>query len=98
MPDDMTTRLAEDLGIGTLPREDQEKLIMQFTEVALKAATVSVLEKMPEEKRVEFAQLAEAGDAGAVRAFLDTTVPDHETFARAAVQEELRKFKEFQAS
>ena len=98
MPDEMTKKIAEDLGIGALAPEEQKQLIAQFGEVALKAATVSVLEKMPEDKRAEFATLAEAGDPLVIKQFLDTAVPGHEDVARAAVQEELRKFREFQAA
>ena len=46
----------------------------------------------------EFAKLAEAGDASALQAFLDREVPGHEELAKAAVAEEVKRFKAFQAS
>lgn len=97
MDDDMQKVLANDLGISDLGQSEQEELISQFGQVALKAATVSVLEKMPEDKREEFAKLSQAGDVAALRTFLDATVPGHEDVARAAVADELKRFKEFQA-
>jgi len=96
LSDDLTA-IATDLGITELPIDTQKELISQFGEVALKAATLSVIGKLAEEKRAEFATLAEAGDAMALKTFLDREVPDHEEIAKAAVAEEIKRFKEFQA-
>lgn len=97
MQDEMTVRIATDLGINDLPAEEQRTLIGQFGEVALKAATLAVVGKLTEGKRDEFAKLAEEGDAAAVKAFLDREVPGHEEVAKAAVAEEVKRFKAFQA-
>ena len=97
MQDELTAAIAADLGITDLPKEEQQALIAQFGEVALKAATMSVIEKLAEDKRDEFAKLAESGDAPALKAFLDREVPMHEELARVAVAEEVKRFKAFQA-
>lgn len=97
MQDDLTALIAADLGITGLPPAEQQALISQFGEIALKAATLSVVEKLSEAKRAEFAKLAEAGDAAALKTFLDTEIPGHETVAKAAVAEEVKRFKAFQA-
>lgn len=96
MQDELTKAIAADLGISDIPLEEQQKLIAQFGEVALKAATIAVVGKLPEGSRDEFAKLAEAGDAAALQVFLDREVPGHEDIAKAAVAEEVRRFKEFQ--
>jgi hypothetical protein len=96
MQDELTAVIAADLGIKDLPLAEQQQLISQFGEVALKAATLSVLGKLAEDKREEFAKLAEAGDVVAVKTFLDREVPDHEEIAKTAVAEEIKRFKEFQ--
>jgi len=96
MQDELTALIATDLGIKDLPQEEQKTLIAQFGEVALKSATLAVVGKLAESKREEFAQLAEAGDASALKAFLDREVPGHEDIAKAAVAEEVQRFKEFQ--
>ena len=98
MPDDITVAIANDLGIKDLPAEKQQELIAQFGEVALKAATLAVVSKLNLAKRDEFATLAEAGDAGALQKFLDREVPGHEELAKAAVAEEIKRFKAFQAT
>jgi hypothetical protein len=98
MQDDMTKLIATDLGISDLPAEEQQTLIAQFGEVALKAATLAVVGQLTEEKREEFAALAEAGDATALKSFLDSEVPTHEDLAKRAVAEEVQRFREFQSA
>lgn len=98
MQDELTTAIATDLGITELPIEEQKTLIAQFGEIALKAAMLSVVGKLPEEKREAFAKLAEGGDATALKAFLDTEVPGHESIVKAAVAEEVKRFKEFKSA
>lgn len=96
MQDQLTALIADDLGIKDLPLTEQQSLIAQFGEVALKAATLAVVAKLGEGKREEFAKLAEAGEPVALKSFLDREVPDHEAVAKAAVAEEVKRFKEFQ--
>jgi len=98
MQDEMTKKMATDLGIAELSPEKQQELIVKFGEIALKAATVSIMTKLSAEKRDEFMKLAEAGNADAVKTFLDREVPEHETLASQAVAEEIRRFKEFDAA
>jgi hypothetical protein len=93
MPDEMTKQIAADLGIADLAPEEQQQIISQFGEVALKAATVAVLEKLTPEKRDAFAALAGAGDPAPVQEFLDREVPGHEMLAQEAVAEEVRRFR-----
>jgi hypothetical protein len=97
MQDELTAAIAADLGISSLPIDEQKKLIGQFGEVALKASTLAIVGKLDEAKRSEFITLAQAGDAGALKAFLDREVPEHEELAKAAVAEEVKRFKAFQA-
>ena len=96
MQDQLTATIASDLGISDLPAEEQQALIAQFGEVALKSATLAVIEKLAADKRDEFVKLSEAGDADALKTFLDREVPDHEAVAKAAVAEEVKSFKAFQ--
>ncbi len=98
MQDDVTKIIATDLGIAGLPLEEQQQLITQFGEVALKAASIAVMEKMTEEKRIQFMTMAQTGDSSALKTFLDTEVPGHEDIARAAVADEVAAFKAAQAA
>lgn len=97
MQDELTKAIARDLGISDLPITQQQELIAQFGEVALKAATLSVVGKLSEDKRGEFTKLAEDGDPSALKAFLDREVPGHEDLAKTTVSEEVKKFKALQA-
>jgi len=92
--DDPLKTIAVELGVADLPEAQLEQVIAGFSEVALKAATLAVLEKLPEGKRAEFATLAEAGDPATLQAFLDREVPGHEALAGAAVAEEAKRLKE----
>lgn len=96
-PDEITALIAKDLGITDVPADKQQELISQFGEIALKAATIAIMEKLSSEKREEFMKIAQAGDAEAIQAFLDKEVPGHETVAKDAVAAEVKRFKEFQA-
>jgi hypothetical protein len=98
MHDELTAAIAADLGITDLPIEEQRTIIAQFGEVALKAATISVVGKIAEDKRGEFSRLVEGGDASALKVFLDQEVPGHEAIVKAAVAEEVKRFKDFQES
>lgn len=97
MQDELTALIAADLGIKDLPLTEQQTLIAQFGEVALKAATLSIVGKLADDKRDEFTKLAETGDATALKTFLDREVPGHESIAKVAVAEEVKRFKAFQA-
>lgn len=96
MQDELTALIATDLGIKNLPLAEQQTLIAQFGEIALKAATLSVVGKLAADKRDECMKLAEAGDAMALKTFLDREVPGHEDIAKTAVAEEVKRFKAFQ--
>ena len=85
--------LIAELGIGDFSTEDQNNLLEQFGEVALKAATIAVMENLPVSKQEEFAKLAEAGDADQLKAFLDSEVPEHERIAADAVSTEIAHFR-----
>ncbi len=98
VPDELITATAKYLGVDGVPVGQQQELIAGFGEVALKAATLSVVGKLSADKRDEFAKLAEAGDAAALKAFLDREVPNHEGLAKTVVAEEVKKFRAFQAT
>lgn len=97
MQDQLQSAIASDLGISDLKPEEQQALISQFGEIALKAATVAIVEKLATDKQAEFGNLAEAGDPLALQTFLNENLPNHEEIAKAAVVEEVKRFRAFQA-
>lgn len=97
MQDELIKAIATDLGIADLPQNEQQELVAQFGQVALKAASVALMEKLSEEKRAEFIKIAQAGDPAPVQEFLTKELPNHEEIARAAVQEQVAAFKATQA-
>ena len=97
MQDEGIAAIAADLGIADLPLHEQRALIASFGETALKAATLSVVNRLSEDKRAEFAKLSEAGEVVAIKMFLDREVPEHDELVRQAVLEEVQRFRKFQA-
>lgn len=97
MQDERIAAIAADLGIADLPPHEQRALIASFGEAALKAATLAVVKKLPEDKRAEFAKLSEAGEIVALKAFLDQEVPEHDELMRQTVREEVQRFRKLQA-
>ena len=89
-------KVAAELGISDFPPEEQEELIAQFGEVALKAATIAVMKNLVEGKHEAFIALAEKGDAAALKEFLDREVPGHDAIVKTAVAEEVKRFRDFQ--
>lgn len=95
--DDLKAAIAEKLGITALAADEQQDIIEKFGEVALKASTAAVLEKLSPEQREEFLKLAQTNDALKVKTFLQSALPDHEAIAHMAVEEEVRKLRAFLA-
>lgn len=93
MNDELIAAISKDLGIEDLPEQERQQLIGQFGQVAMKAASIAVLEKMSPEKRDEFMTVAQTGNPDAIKALLDKEVPGHEELARAAVQKEVEAFR-----
>jgi len=96
MQDELQQAVAEELGIEGLTPTEQQELIAQVTGVMLKAASIAILEKLPEAAREQFITIADTKDEVALKTFLEKELPDSEAVVRAAVAEEVRRFKEFQ--
>ena len=84
-----------ELGIADLPQKDQEEIVDGFGTVVFQAAIISMLDVLPEPKRAPFLSFVEKQDEPGLRAFLLREVPDYEKRIRTALQEEVRRFKEF---
>lgn len=93
MQDQLLKSIADDLGISSLPAEEQKQLLAELGDIALKAATLAIVEKLSPEDGEQFATLAEAGDPAKLQSFLDEKVPNHEELAKQAVQREIVQFR-----
>jgi hypothetical protein len=98
MQDEIQKAVAEELGIEGLTSEEQQELIAQMSGIMLKAATIALLDNLPEAKRAEFVAIAEKQDEAALKRFLETELPNSEEVVRSAVADEIRRFKEYQKS
>jgi hypothetical protein len=98
MQDEIQQAVAKELGIEGLTSEEQQDLIAQMTGILLKAASIAILEKLPESKRDEFVAIAGQENETAIRTFLEKELPESEAIVRTAVAEEIRRFKDSQTT
>src|ERR1044072_3499693 len=96
-PDEIKAMIVEDLALGGLPAEDQDRIIDQFTENTLKKASIALFDRLPETAKSEFLKLGDAGDPEALMKLFQQHIPDMNDVIRATVLEEVKAFKEFQA-
>jgi len=98
MQDEIQKAVAEQLGIDGLGSDEQKEIIAQMTGVMLKAASIALLENLPEGKRDEFIAITDKQDEAGLKAFLAKELPDSENIVRAAIEGEVKRFNEYQQS
>lgn len=81
---DTREEIIKELELGGLPPEAQDEIIAKLSLNLLKKIAITMLEKLPEDKRGEFETLVNTGDAAQAYAFIGTHVPD----AAAIIQAE----------
>ena len=82
--------ILEELELTDLPEETQIKLLTQMTESVLKRITIRVLERLPEQDRIDLEKLQADGDLEKVNEFLKDKIPNYEQM----IQEIVSEFKE----
>lgn len=93
--DEIREAAARELALEGFSPEAQQDIIASFGAVAIQAATSAILEALPEEKRDAFVDISNKKDETEMRDFLLREVPHYEKIVADAVQEEVRRFKEF---
>ena len=68
--------LIKELGIGELPEEAQDEIVVKLGEVILKSLTVAIFEKLSAEARVEFEKIGAKGDHALIQEFLEENIPE----------------------
>ena len=86
--------LISELGIGGIPEEAQDEIVQRLGDVILKALTVAVFDKIPNEARGEFERIAAKNDHAQIQEFLEEHVPDLHSLMEAEVRKTLQKFAE----
>lgn len=93
--DALRSAMAQDLGITHLNEDEQSEIINKLGEVILKRVTISLLEKLPEDKRDAFEALSVEGDQKKIQDFLSQNIPNFDALLQSEVQSEIARFKEF---
>ncbi len=88
----------KDLEIEGLPTEAQDEILVKMGENFIRAVTLAVIEKLPENKREDFEEVGKTGDQNKVREFLSPYIPNFDQFMRDVVKQEIAEFKKAKAS
>lgn len=97
MPQDtiLQQSIIEELGLQNLPKEKQEEILVQMTEVLLKKIYLETFEQLGEGDREEMAKMLESeAEPEKVEAFLHTKIDDYDGFVKKIVEdfnEEMKK-------
>ncbi len=89
--------LIKELGIGELPEEAQDEIVVKLGEVILKSLTVAIFEKLSAEARVEFEKIGAKGDHALIQEFLEENIPDMHLLMEEEVKKTLQNYAELEA-
>ena len=78
-----------ELGLDSLPEEEQVRTVTTMTETVQEAALVRALGRLSDEQRSQFEALVQLEDADKIRSFIETAVPDFTT----VIEQELILYK-----
>ena len=95
-PEEMRAMIAKELALEGLTPEQQEQIIDQFSQNALKRVTLALYERLPEAGKAKFAELGEKGHSQGLLKLFQENIPDVDAVVRGEVQDEIKAFKDFQ--
>ena len=85
--------IIEQLGIGSLPQEEQDEIVAGISGNVLQAITIAVLERVPQDARPTFDDLKLRGDKVALQKFLQKYVDDLEELVHEETKKSIAEFK-----
>lgn len=75
--------IIEELGLGNLPKEKQEEVLVKMTEVLLKKIYLETFEKLAEPDREELAKMLDVEtEPDKVEAYLRTKIENYDEFVK----------------
>ncbi len=90
--------IIKELGLETLPEDKQIELLNTITESILKRVTISVLEKLSEEEKVEFDQVRDTDDPEKISNFLREKISNYDEMVENVIKEFKEEMKGTMAS
>lgn len=81
--------LIEELGLGDLPQDKQEDLVIKMTEVLLKRIFLETMEKLDDSGKEEYQKIAESGNATPeqMEEFLKSKISNYDQLVQKVVDE-----------
>lgn len=86
--------ILKDLNIGGLPAESQDKILEKLGENITNRIFMAILEKLPEDARVEFDAVSASGDEIKMQEFLKLKIVNIEELIQRIIQLTISEFKE----
>lgn len=88
LQEETMAKLIEDLGIGDLPQEKQNEIIIKMTEVLLKKIFIETMENLGEDGIDEYGKLMEKeASAEEVEVFLKERISNYDEMVQKVIEE-----------
>lgn len=85
--------IIEELGLGELPKEKQEELLVKIGKVVMKRIYLETMERLEKEDQEKLVDLMEKNPDG-VEEFLTEKIPNYEEFVKKTVDDFKGELKE----
>lgn len=86
--------ILDDLKIGSLPLDAQDKILEKLGGNIIKRITLATLENLPEKARGEFDAISENGDQEKMQEFLKSQITNFEELIQKTIKFTINEFKE----
>lgn len=85
--------IVENLGLASLPKQEQDEALALVGDSVLKAVTLALLERLPAPAQEEYKALSEQENGEAARALLEKHISDVDALIREEAMKEVAAFK-----
>lgn len=93
--DQIMAELTKELGLGSLPQEKQEELLVKMGELLMKRIFIETMERLGEDGAAEYEQLMEGNpEQSVLENFLNEKIPEYNEFIVKIVQDFKMEMKE----
>lgn len=89
----MQQTIIDELGLGSLPQQKQEELLVKIGEVVMKRIYLETMENLEKEDQEKLVDLMDNSPDG-IEAFLKEKFPDYDDFVKKVVEEFKKEMKE----
>ena len=91
--DDLVRNIIKEFNLENDTQEEQAEFVAELGENIMVSVIDEILKRLPQSAHAKFRLLFEGGDAGALKSFLDSHIPDVERFIYNESQKEYETTK-----